>query len=132
MQKEYNKFFYELGLIVTIFVFLGKLISLGRELSFSYLYGSNIYAESFFFNFNIMNLIAGIFLNTMIFYLVPKLKKISKNSNRRKVFEDEAILLFIFLGLVFQIILVMIFFFVMPTMIGGFGSNGVHGKVDRF
>ena len=53
--------FFRLGLIVSLFVFLGKLISFGRELSFSYFYGSSIYVESFFFNFNIMNLLAGIF-----------------------------------------------------------------------
>jgi len=101
--------FFKLGLIVSVFVFLGKLISFGRELSFSYFYGSNIYAESFFFNFNIMNLLAGIFLNTIIFYLVPQFKKKKILSNLES-FENEQILLFFYVGLFFQILLGLVFF----------------------
>lgn len=101
--------FFKLGLIVSIFVFLGKIISLGRELSFSYLYGSNIYAETFFFNFNIMNLFAGIFLNTIIFYLVPQFKKRISDS-KISIFENDQILIFTFIGIAFQIFLALIFF----------------------
>ena len=88
--------FFRLGLIVSLFVFLGKLISFGRELSFSYFYGSSIYAESFFFNFNIMNLLAGIFLNTIIFYLVPQFKKKRILLNLES-FENEQILIFFYI-----------------------------------
>ncbi len=101
--------FFKLGLIVSIFVFLGKIISLGRELSFSYLYGSSIYAETFFFNFNIMNLFAGIFLNTIIFYLVPQFKKRISES-KISIFENDQILIFTFIGIAFQIFLALIFF----------------------
>lgn len=105
--------FFRLGLIVSIFVLLGKLISLGRELSFSYLYGSGIYAESFFFNFNIMNLLAGIFLNTIIFYLVPQLKQKSTREIKKKVeFENSQILIFLYIGFLFQFFLILIFFLV--------------------
>ena len=101
--------FFKLGLIVSLFVFLGKLISFGRELSFSYFYGSSIYAESFFFNFNIMNLLAGIFLNTIIFYLVPQFKK-KKIIVNLENFENEQILLFFYIGIFFQILLAIVFF----------------------
>ena len=101
--------FFKLGLIVSLFVFLGKLISFGRELSFSYFYGSSIYAESFFFNFNIMNLLAGVFLNTIIFYLVPQFKK-KKNLVNLEKFENQQILLFFYIGIFFQIFLALIFF----------------------
>ena len=62
-------------LLVVFFLFFGKLISLAREIYFSYRYGSNYIVESFFFNFNIINLIGGILLNTIIFYLVPLVYK---------------------------------------------------------
>ena len=101
--------FFRLGLIVSIFVFLGKIISFGRELSFSYFYGSSIYAETFFFNFNIMNLFAGIFLNTIIFYLVPQFKKRASNS-KLCIFENDQILIFTYIGITFQIFLALIFF----------------------
>ena len=101
--------FFRLGLIVSIFVFLGKIISFGRELSFSYFYGSSIYAETFFFNFNIMNLLAGIFLNTIIFYLVPQFKKKTSNSNLH-IYENNQILIFTYIGIAFQIFLAFIFF----------------------
>ena len=101
--------FFRLGLIVSLFVFLGKLISFGRELSFSYFYGSSIYAESFFFNFNIMNLLAGIFLNTIIFYLVPQFKK-KKILLNLENFENEQILIFFYIGIFFQIFLALVFF----------------------
>ena len=45
--------FFKLGLAVSLFVLLGKLVSFARELCLSYFYGSNVFVEGFFFNFNI-------------------------------------------------------------------------------
>ena len=98
-------------LLVAFFLFFGKLISLAREIYFSYRYGSNYIVESFFFNFNIINLIGGILLNTIIFYLVPLVYK--NKDEESKINEDFIIKtfnLFFCIGLVFQIIIFLIFY----------------------
>ena len=98
-------------LLVAFFLFFGKLISLAREIYFSYRYGSNYIVESFFFNFNIINLIGGILLNTIIFYLVPLVYK--NKDEESKINEDFTIKtfnLFFCIGLVFQIIIFLVFY----------------------
>ncbi|MDC3091551.1 hypothetical protein OA848_04105 [Rickettsiales bacterium] len=99
-------------LLVAFFLFFGKLISLAREIYFSYQYGSNYIVESFFFNFNIINLIGGILLNTIIFYLVPLVYK--NKDEESKINEDFIIKtfnLFFCIGIVFQIIIFLVFYF---------------------
>jgi putative peptidoglycan lipid II flippase len=98
-------------LLVAFFLFFGKLISLAREIYFSYQYGSNYIVESFFFNFNIINLIGGILLNTIIFYLVPLVyKNINKDSQINEDFIIRTFNLFFCIGLVFQIIIFLVFY----------------------
>lgn len=100
--------FFKLGLAVSLFVLLGKLVSFARELCLSYFYGSNVFVEGFFFNFNIINLIAGIYLNTIIFYLIPQIK--TQHSFSSIDYENKQILSFTYLGIISSIILVFIFY----------------------
>lgn len=99
-------------LLVAFFLFFGKLISLAREIYFSYQYGSNYIVESFFFNFNIINLIGGILLNTIIFYLVPLVyENKDEDSKINEDFIIKTFNLFFCIGLVFQMIIFLVFYF---------------------
>ena len=108
-----NSFFqfkniFKYTLLITIFIFLSKLTALIRDLSFSFKFGSESEIEIFFLNFNLFSLFSGIFLNSLIFYLVPLIKPQKKIID----FYSLNIAFFLKLSIYFSLILFSIFFLI--------------------
>lgn len=101
--------YYDKLFLSFFFVSIAKLISFIKEIVLAREYGTNLELESFLFLFNVLNLIGGIFLYSITFYIVPILQK--KKTNDSLVFKKQILIFFFKIGCFLSFILFFLYFF---------------------
>ena len=77
--------YYDKLFLSFFFVSVAKLISFIKEIVLAREYGTNFELESFLFLFNVLNLIGGIFLYSITFYIDPKMINDSSTDDIKKI-----------------------------------------------